>query len=359
MLLQMPSQAARAAPLPTSEPRPVEARYRDNLPRHLIGVARHLQSRVMRALVDELGYSGLRLSFGPFTTLIREHGRSLSAIATELGISKQAASQLANALERSGYIERRSSPDDRRSKVAVLTSAGTALVDAGDRLIFALDAEYAKRVGEPAYRRFTRALGELHAGLGLPSGAAPAAGETRSAGVLPLVTERVQRELMDATISRGHPGLKMSHGQVLPLIGPDGGRIREMARVQQVSRQAISAISQELEELGYLRRAPDPADGRGVVLELTAAGRGLIADSVAAADALESSFQDILGGDAFASLRDVARDLYDAFHLEEKIFEAGPTDIEQLARRLRQELCSGDAARLAELLKPRSRRRTK
>jgi DNA-binding MarR family transcriptional regulator len=354
----MPPQAASVASQPAADLGSVEARYRDNLPRHLIGVARHLQSRVMRSLVDEFGYASLRLSFGPFITLIRERGLALSVLARELGISKQATSQLANTLERSGYIERRSSPDDGRSKVAVLTPAGRTLVATGDRLIFEIDAEYARRVGEPAYRRFTRALGELHAGLGLPSGAAPAAGETRSAGVLPLVTERMQRELMEATIARGHPGLKMSHGQVLPLIGPHGGRIQEMARIQQVSRQAISAVSQELEELGYLRRAPDPVDGRGVVLELTSAGQALMADSVAAVDALESAFESILGRDAHESLQGVARDLYRALHLEEKIFESEPRDIEQLAQRLRQELGSGDAARLAELLNPQARRGT-
>ena len=69
----------------------------------------------------------------------------------------------------------------------------------------------------------------------------------RSGGVLPLIALRVQRDLMDATVARGHAGLKLSHAQVLPLIGPDGGRIHEMARIQRVSRQAISAVSRELE----------------------------------------------------------------------------------------------------------------
>ena len=351
-------------------------RYRDNLARHLIGISRDLESRVRRSLAEQCGYRGLRPSFGPLLSLLWDEGRPLGAIAGELAISNQACSQLANLAEAAGYLERRSNPADQRSKLVTLTPRGRAVVEDGVRIIVECEAEYAALVGPAPYQRFTRALAALYLGLGLPIHADPAltARASRSVGVLPLVGIRIQRELMQATIARGHAGLKMSHGQVLPLIGPEGGRIHEIARVQRVSRQAISATTRDLEALGYLRREPDPGDRRGVVLRLTSRGARLIGASVAALDGLELLFRDALGDRRLESLERVARDLYNALHLEAEIFETRSVpraassaardrkprrdgrSIQQLATRLRRRLGSGDAARLAALLEPHARR---
>ena len=351
-------------------------RYRDNVARHLIGVSRDLQSRVMHSLSADRGYRGLRPSFGPFLSLIWDEGRPLTAVARDLAISKQACGQLANLAEAAGYLARSPNPEDRRSKLVKLTPRGRGLVEEGVRAILESESEYAVLVGVSCYQRFTTALAMLYQGLGLPTHADPALTEkaSRSIGVLPLIGIQIQRELMEATIARGHAGLKMSHGQVLPLIGPDGARIHEIARIQRVSRQAISITSQDLEALGYLRRDPDPNDARGVILTLNARGRRLIADSVDAVDELEVALEKRLGGRRLENLQRVAHDLYHALHLEDEIFEtrsiarprsrvagdseawSGATDIEQLARKLRQRLGSRDAAHLASLLEPGTRR---
>ena len=365
----------RSAPPTTRRVRQIGAwpRYRNNLARHLIGVSRDLQSRVMHSLRQDLGYRGLRPSFGPLLSLIWDEARPLTAIAGELAISNQACSQLANLAEAAGYLERRADPGDRRSKVAVLTPRGRTLVEQAVQIILEIESEYAELLGPESYRRFTASLAALYQGLGLRTHAdsALSASASQSIGVLPLIAVRVQRELMEATIARGHAGLKMSHGQVLPLIGPEGGRIHEIARIQQVSRQAISATSRDLAALGYLQREPDPRDRRGVVLQLTDRGIRLISDSVAALDGLERSFRDIPGGRRLERLQRVARDLYQALHLEEEVFQAGfeqpaaPSatssrgaardghDILRLATKLRRQLGSRDAARLAALLEPR------
>ena len=357
-------------------PAGVWPRYRDNLAGHLIGIARDLQGRVQHALGERCGYRGLRPSFAPFLTLLWDEGRPLRAIASELAISNQAASQLADLVEAAGYLERRPNPQDRRSKLVRLTPRGRALVEQGVRLILESEAEYAALVGPVAFRRFTGALAALYRGLDLPAHADPRllARAARSVAVLPPIAVRIQRELMEATLARGHAGLKMSYGQVLPLIGPDGGRIHEIARLQRVSRQAISATTLELEAKGYLRRENDPRDRRSVVLVLTSRGAALIRDSVAALDELERRFGGLLGEKRLDSLRGVARELYRALRLEAEIFEApsepqsapnargdrkpsrGGRDIERLATRLRSRLGSGDAARLAALLDPPARR---
>ena len=273
-------------PLPSDTPNAqsrVWDKYRDNLPRHLMGISRELQAGVMRSLNEQRGYDSLRLNFGPVLSLIWEEGRPIRAIAEELSISKQACSQIVNLIEDAGYLERIPSAVDRRSKVVQLTERGRSLVIDGAEQIAETDARFAELVGSDAYHEFTGALLNLYQGIRAATKLLPSAtpAHQRSAGLLPLIVEWVQSALMQSAMSRGHTGLKMSHGQVLPLIGPLGGRIHEIARIHQVSRQAISAISQDLEGLGYLRRAPDPTDRRGVVLTLTPGGEALIADSVA------------------------------------------------------------------------------
>ena len=166
-----------------------------------------------------------------------------------------------------------------------------------------------------------------------------------------MIANHIEQLLLETAIARGHAGLKMSHGAVLQHIGPEGARIHEIARIHRVSRQATHATARELEALGYVRRRTDSRDRRGGALALTERGAKLIADSVAAIDALEGSFRAILGERRFTLVDRVASDLYAALALGTSAPAAGAGfDIEQLAERLRGQLGAADAARLAALL---------
>lgn len=339
---------------------PAWSRYRDNLARHLIGISRDLESTVMRSLGEDAGFGGLRPTFAPILSLVWKEGRSPTTLAAELAISSQACGQSIDSCERAGYLARKPNPDDGRSKLVTLTRRGEKLVMEGVRLILAREAEYAILVGASAYRRFTTSLASLYTGLGIPThgDAALTARAGRSIGVLPLIAVRVQRDLMEATIARGHGGLKMSHAQVLPHIGVEGVRIHELAKLHDVSRQAISATARDLEQLGYVRREPDPSDRRGVLLRLTPRGARLIRDSLEALDGMETSFRAVLGAKRLAHLEKVAGELHrmvrPAEPLDDAILSAGgrerSAEIDRLAARLRRQLGRRDSARLASLL---------
>jgi DNA-binding MarR family transcriptional regulator len=300
-----------------------------------MGIARDFQNRAMRELGEERGYADLRPSFGPLLSLIAIQARPLGALAEQLSISPQACSQLVNLAEEAGYLERRSDPADRRSRLVTLTSRGEALVAEAVRVLRDVESDYRALVGKQAFARFTAALAALSQGLGLPTPAGPGREVTslRTIGVLPLISVRLQQDLMDATAARGHAGLKMSHAQVLPLIGSAGARVSELARIQRVSRQAISATARDLEGLAYLRREADPRDRRGVVFRLTAKGDRLIEASVASLDQMDATFVRLLGTPRTRALEATARDLYQALHLEEEIFEARAIDTPSNATR--------------------------
>lgn len=346
----------------------VWTRYRSNAARHLIGIARDLQNRSLNRLTEERGYRDLRPSLSPLLSLIALEARPLGALATQLSISPQACSQLVNIAEAAGYVARQPAPTDRRTRVIALTKVGCALVVDADEILASIEAEYRRLVPKKVFDRFADALQELFEALDLPAATNHGLIPTKelAIGTLPLISVHVQRELMASTARAGHAGLKMSHAQVLPLIGPDGARVGALARIQRVSRQAISTTAKDLEGLGVLRREADPRDLRGVVFRLTASGERLIKDSVDALDTLDRSIIDAIGIRRLSSLQAGARALYEALHLEDEVFaghqhtvqgtrgpQLGGAELSDLANRLRRELGKTRTKDLAALLSQR------
>jgi DNA-binding MarR family transcriptional regulator len=169
-------------------------------------------------------------------------------------------------------------------------------------------------------------------------------------GLLPRFCDYVSQRLMALTAGRGHDGLKLSYGYVLALIGPQGGRILQIAELQNVSKQAVSAIANELEERGYICREPDPANARQVLLRFTGFGRRLIEDSVRSIDDLEAEVRTTIGSGAFDALRTAMQQLYRDLQPEAAVFASAAPDIQQLAAELREKLPADARRQLAALL---------
>ncbi|HTU86967.1 MAG TPA: MarR family transcriptional regulator [Solirubrobacteraceae bacterium] len=74
--------------------------------------------------------------------------------------------------------------------------------------------------------------------------------------------------------TRAGADLTLPEGSALSRLdqhGPTTGA--QLARIEQVSPQSIGATLRSLEAKGLIGRAPDPRDGRRVILSLTDAGR--------------------------------------------------------------------------------------
>ncbi|WP_127551304.1 MarR family winged helix-turn-helix transcriptional regulator [Actinoplanes sp. OR16] len=65
---------------------------------------------------------------------------------------------------------------------------------------------------------------------------------------------------------------------VLRRLDGDGpGRVTDLARLERASQPGMTQLVGRMEKAGLVRRAPDPADGRGVLVEITQEGRDVIA----------------------------------------------------------------------------------
>ncbi|MER6373076.1 MarR family transcriptional regulator [Streptomyces mirabilis] len=81
--------------------------------------------------VEARGFE-VRPAYGFAFTRLAPDGATVTDLATHLGVTKQAASQLVDELVRKGYAERRPYPGDARARLVVLTERGWACTRAAE-----------------------------------------------------------------------------------------------------------------------------------------------------------------------------------------------------------------------------------
>lgn len=112
----------------------------------------------------------------------------------------------------------------------------------------------------------------------------------------------VSRLVSEAVASTGYP-VKPSHGAVFAQVRPEGSRLADLARGAQISPQAMGELVDELEQLGYVTRRPDPTDRRAKLVALTETGQQCASAGAQAITTLESTIDQILGERGHRELR--------------------------------------------------------
>jgi DNA-binding MarR family transcriptional regulator len=74
-------------------------------------------------------------------------GAPMAVIIRQLGVSKQAAGQLVDALVLRGYLERAVDDEDRRRLTVALTERGRAAAEVSRKTVERIDAALLKKVG--------------------------------------------------------------------------------------------------------------------------------------------------------------------------------------------------------------------
>jgi len=115
-------------------------------------------------------------------------------------------------------------------------------------------------------------------------------------------------QIVDGVVGAGYPQ-KPSHSAVFAQISPRGSRLSALARGANMSPQAMGELVDELEELGYVERQPDPTDRRAKLIMLTPRGHECIAAGIATIQGIEGRIDQILGSDGHAELRRLLTEL--------------------------------------------------
>ena len=118
-------------------------------------------------------------------------------------------------------------------------------------------------------------------------------------------------QIVEGVVGAGFPQ-KPKHSAVFAQIDPDGSRLTELARRANITAQAMGELVDELEDLGYVTRQPDPTDRRAKLIVLTPRGRAAIEAGKATIVGIEARIDEILGKKRHALLRELLGKLLEA-----------------------------------------------
>jgi DNA-binding MarR family transcriptional regulator len=115
------------------------------------------------------------------------------------------------------------------------------------------------------------------------------------------IEDRIFRVLQDG----GFDDWTLAQCRVFQRIAPDGSRLTDLAEQAQMTKQSASAMIDQLERLGYVRRAPDPTDGRARLIVIEQRGRRAVEIAKATLDEILSEWKIYLGTRNFALLQQI------------------------------------------------------
>ena len=113
--------------------------------------------------------------------------------------------------------------------------------------------------------------------------------------------DRLFRALQDA----GFDDWTLAQCRVFQRIAPEGSRLTDLADQAQMSKQSAGVLVDQLERLGYVRRVPDPSDGRARLIVIEQRGRRAVEVATAALHDIYSEWRAYLGTRNFALLQQI------------------------------------------------------
>jgi DNA-binding MarR family transcriptional regulator len=113
--------------------------------------------------------------------------------------------------------------------------------------------------------------------------------------------DRIFRAVQDA----GFDDWTLAQVRVFQRLGPDGSRLTDLADQAQMSKQSAGVLVDQLERLGYVRRVPDPTDGRARLIVIEERGRRAAEVAMATSTAILAEWKAFLGTRNFTLLHQI------------------------------------------------------
>jgi DNA-binding MarR family transcriptional regulator len=128
---------------------------------------------------------------------------------------------------------------------------------------------------------------------------------------LGVLASQLQLSLQDELFARlaeaGYDDLHPRHGAVLAYLDEDGVRATELATLSGRHKQVVGRLVDELEELGYVERRPDPLDRRAKLVVPTERGLGEMKRGDEIVADIEARHAKVTGARDYAEFRNVLR----------------------------------------------------
>ena len=93
--------------------------------------------------------------------------------------------------------------------------------------------------------------------------------------LLRLLYQHYSEDIHAALRDAGFGDLGPAHANVFPFVGPEGITVSELARLAGVRKQTMAQAVEQLEQMGYVERRPNPRDRRSRLVFLTERGESV------------------------------------------------------------------------------------
>lgn len=113
--------------------------------------------------------------------------------------------------------------------------------------------------------------------------------------------DRIFRAIQQA----GFDDWTLAQARVFQRISPDGSRLTDLADQAQMSKQSAGVLVDQLERLGYVRRVPDPSDGRARLILIEGRGRRAAEVAIATSTEILAEWSAYLGTRNFTLLGEI------------------------------------------------------
>jgi len=142
-------------------------------------------------------------------------------------------------------------------------------------------------------------------------------------GLMEVVEEALFADFRTELEAAGYGDIRPTHGCVFRFIREEPLRLTELATLAGTTKQSIGEVIDNLVQLGYVKRVPDPQDRRAKLICLTERGEEAQKTGGRLFTKVEQHWAERYGPDRIAQLRDL---------LEEIAATESPEAVPELAR---------------------------
>ncbi|HWO71980.1 MAG TPA: MarR family transcriptional regulator, partial [Dehalococcoidia bacterium] len=113
------------------------------------------------ARVREQGFDDLRIAHGAVFRNISAGGSRITELAARSRMTKQSMAELVAYLQKRGYVDVSTDPDDKRGKLVTLTERGVAAFEVLAEASNGFEDACERRIGRAKWQQFRRLLTEV------------------------------------------------------------------------------------------------------------------------------------------------------------------------------------------------------
>jgi DNA-binding MarR family transcriptional regulator len=133
-------------------------------------------------------------------------------------------------------------------------------------------------------------------------------------GLLAQVKALAVQDLFRRMAQAGFDDVREGHGCVFGFVDLDqGSRLTDVAERARLTKQAVGEAVAELEQLGYVKRVPDPADGRAKIITFTERGREAALTGRRLFAEIEDEWAERFGEERIAEMRAAAEEIAESY----------------------------------------------